>query len=55
MLTDRELVAKVPGCGVRILPGEAAVVPFSAPTLVPVDAEGDSVLICDYTGKEVVE
>jgi hypothetical protein len=26
-----------------------------APTFVPVDAQGDFVLMCDYTGKEVVE
>jgi hypothetical protein len=30
-------------------------VPLSTPTFVPVDSQGDSVLICDYTGKEVVE
>jgi len=24
------------------------------PTFVPVDAQGDFVLMCDYTGKEVV-
>jgi hypothetical protein len=29
--------------------------PLSAPTFVPVDAQGDFVLMCDYTGKEVVE
>ena len=27
----------------------------SAPTFVPVDAQGGFVLMCDYTGKEVVE
>jgi hypothetical protein len=27
----------------------------STPTFVTVDAQGSSVLICDYTGKEVVE
>jgi hypothetical protein len=27
----------------------------SVPTFVPVDAQGDFVLMCDYTGKEVVE
>jgi len=30
-------------------------VALSTPTFVTVDAQGDSVLICDYTGKEVVE
>jgi hypothetical protein len=24
------------------------------PTFVPIDSGGDSVLVCDYTGKEVV-
>jgi hypothetical protein len=27
----------------------------AAPTFVPVDAQGIFVLMCDYTGKEVVE
>jgi len=30
-------------------------VALSAPTFVPVDAQEDFVLMCDYTGKEVVE
>jgi hypothetical protein len=30
-------------------------VALSAPTFVTVDAQADSVIICDYTGKEVVE
>jgi hypothetical protein len=30
-------------------------VPFSTPSFVPVDAQGDFILMCDYTGKEVVE
>jgi hypothetical protein len=30
-------------------------VALSTPTFVPVDAQPDFVLICDYTGKEVVE
>jgi len=30
-------------------------VALSAPTFVPVDAPQDFILICDYTGKEVVE
>ena len=29
--------------------------PLSVPTFVPVDAQGEFVLIRDYTGKEVVE
>jgi hypothetical protein len=30
-------------------------VALSATTFVPVDAHPDFVLLCDYTGKEVVE
>jgi hypothetical protein len=32
-----------------------AEVPLSAPSFAPVDAQGRFVIICDYTGKEVVE
>jgi hypothetical protein len=42
----------------RILPENfwrRFLVPFSVPTFVPVDAQADFVLMCDYTGKEVVE
>ncbi len=28
---------------------------LSTPTFVPVDAQGNFVIMCDYTGKEVVE
>jgi hypothetical protein len=39
----------------RVSVAGVAGVPFSAPTFVPVDEAADFVIICGYTGKEVVE
>jgi len=40
---------------IRVSMVGAVVLPLSVPTFVPVDEAADFVLICDYTGKEVVE